>query len=94
MTGGSGENILTSLEVGAGGAGATMEARSRGGGAGSESPGGGRRAELPGGLCGSPPKPGGGWAVIVAAEKKVRLGFVAIGVPSSSRRVGGDDVMG
>ena len=41
LMGGRGENILTSLVVGGGGAGATSEARSVGGRAGRERPGGG-----------------------------------------------------
>ena len=49
LTGGKGENILTSLEVGGGGAGAMREARSRGERAGSERPGVDRMAELVGG---------------------------------------------
>ena len=71
-----------------------MEARSRGGRAGSDKPGRGRKAELAGGLGKGTPRPGGGWAVAVVAEKKVHLGFVVMGMPSSSSRVGGDEVMG
>ena len=41
LTGGRGENILTSLEVGGGGAGAMSEARSLRGRAGGGRPGGG-----------------------------------------------------
>ena len=94
LTGGRGENILTSLEVGGGGTGAMMEARSRGGRAGSERPCTGRTAELVGRLGSGAPRPGGGWDVAVVAEKRVRLGFVVIGVPSSSSKVGGGGVLG
>ena len=69
------------------------EARSRGERAGSERLGVDRTAELAGRLGEGPPRTGGGWTVAVVAEKKVRLGFVAMGVPSSSRSVGGG-VMG
>ena len=48
LTGGRGENILTSLGVGWGGAGATNEARSVGGRAGRERPGGGAREQVGG----------------------------------------------
>ena len=96
LTGGKGENILTSLEVGGGGAGAMREARSIGGRAGSErleGPGVDRAAVLAGGWTGWLPRPGGGWTVAVVAEKKVRLGLAVMGVPSSSSSVGGG-VMG
>ena len=73
--GGSGENILTSREVGAEGAGAINDALSRGESAGSTRPGGGPR-EAAGG------------------ERKVRLGLVGIGVPSSSKRACGGEVVG
>ena len=55
---------------------------------------GAARQSWQGGLGKGTPRPGGGWAVAVVAEKKVRLGFVVMGVPSSSSRVGGDEVMG
>ncbi len=93
LMGGKGENILTSLEVGGGGAGAMREARSRGERAGSERPGVDRAAELAGGWRGWLPRPGGGGTVGVVAEKKVRLGLAMMGVPSSSSSVGGG-VMG
>ena len=63
--GGSGENILTSRDVGAKGAGAISDTLSRGESAGSTRPGGGLK-EAPRG------------------ERKVRLGLVGMGVPSSS----------
>ena len=92
--GGSEENILMSLKVGTGGTGAMREARARGGRAGGGSPGGGRGTEHAGELGGGPSRPGGGGAGVVAAERKVRLGFVAMGVPSSSKRAEGVEVMG
>ena len=86
LTGGRGENILTSLEVGGVGAGAMREARSMGGRAGSERPGGGGKEPAGGG---GEWAPGEDWPVVVVDEKKVRLGLATIGVPSSSRSVGG-----
>ena len=60
--GGKGENILTSLEAGGGGAGATSEARSIGDRAGSESLGTERSFDSAGGYDGGGLllRPGGG----------------------------------
>ena len=83
--GGRGENILTSLVVGGGGAGATSEARSVGGRAGRERPGGGATVlaeeaeEGVGGL--------GGRGELTEA-KRPRLGLGVMGVPSSSKSSG------
>ena len=86
LTGGRGENILTSLGVGGGGAGAANEARSVGGRAGRERPGGGARdlageaEERSGALCGR--------EVLMEATRP-RLGLGVTGVPSSSKSAGG-----
>ena len=58
--GGKGENILTSLEAGGGGAGAMSEARSKGARAGSERPVVGCAEERAGWGVGGSPRPGGG----------------------------------
>ena len=60
MIGGKGENILTSLEAGGGMAGATSEARSIGGRAGSESLGVEDSLDSAGGGGVLPVRPGGG----------------------------------
>ena len=83
LTGGRGENILTSLEVGGGGAGAMSEARSLGGRAGGGRPGGGGEEQ-----AGEEVERAAGGEGTVG-EKKVRLGLVVIGVPSSSKSIGG-----
>ena len=86
LTGGRGENILTSLEVGGGGAGAMSEARSLGGRAGGGRPGGGGEEQ-----AGEEVEraAGGEGTEVTVGEKKVRLGLVVIGVPSSSKSAGG-----
>ena len=89
LTGGKGENILTSLEAGGGGTGATREARSCGGRAGSERLGAGRSFECKGGCCGLLVGAEGEEMVAEVVVKKVRLGLVVMGVPNSSSRVGG-----
>ena len=89
LTGGKGENILTGLEAGGGGTGATREARSSGGRAGSERLGTGRSFEHAGGCGGLLVRPGGEEVVAVVFVKKVRLGLMVMGVPNSSKRVGG-----
>ena len=85
LTGGRGENILTSLVVGGGGAGATNEARSVGGRAGMERPGGGARDVA--GEAGEGAGELGGREVLMEA-KRPRLGLGVIGVPSSSKSSG------
>ena len=89
LTGGKGENILTSLEAGGGGTGATREARSSGGRAGPERLGPVRSFEHAS-ECGGPlVSPGGGEIVAVGVVKMVRLGVVVMGVPNSSNEAGG-----
>ena len=92
LTGGNGENILTSLDAGGKGEGAISEARSIGGSAGSD------ELEVEGafdgsGACGGVVclvRPGGGEKVPpVVLVKRVRLGLMGMGVPSSSSGVGG-----
>ena len=92
LTGGNGENILTSLDAGGKGEGAISEARSIGGSAGSDGLNVGGvfdgSGDCGGGVC--LVRPGGGEkeppAVLV---KKVRLCLMGMGVPSSSSGVGG-----
>ena len=90
LIGGKGENILTSLEAGGGMAGATSEARSIGGRAGSESQGVESSFDSAGGCGGGVlrVRPGGE-RVAVEVVKKERLGLMGMGVPSSSSGVGG-----
>ena len=92
LTGGNGENILTSLDAGGKGEGAVSEARSIGGSAGSD------ELKVEGafdgsGACGGVVclvRPGGGEKVPpVVLMKRVRLGLMGMGVPSSSSGVGG-----
>ena len=77
------------MEAGGGGTGATSEARSRGGRAGSEGLGTERSLGDVGGCGGLLSRPGGGEMIAEVVVKKVRLGLVVMGVPSSSSCVGG-----
>ena len=89
LTGGKGENILTSLDAGGGGRGAIREARSRGASAGSDMPVVVCVEVRPGWRVGSADKPGGGGMIVGVGERKVRRGLEGMGVPSSSSGVGG-----
>ena len=86
LTGGRGENILTSLVVGGGGAGATSEARSVGGRAGRERPGGGAREQVGEAEGGAGEV---GRCEVLMEAKRPRLGLGVMGVPSSSKSAGG-----
>ena len=86
LTGGRGENILTSLGVGGGGAGATSEARSVGGRAGRERPGGGAREQAGEAVGGAGEV---GEREVMMDAKRPRLGLGVMGVPSSSKSAGG-----